>query len=222
VLEDSGVSTYDLSQLLLNITIDLNAVEALPHLLRVEAELSTMLEMNAADPSLILPEKYVDAGFIDEADLKERIEDTDREKETFQQRFIREAKHRAKSNRQHCIVAQRDLLATILCLLRQEKYSPLLSSDVEKSYRAEVLKNAAEENFGPIKKESDIKEEDRAWIIIDPIINAPTAYAHPQAKIPYTPVLRATIRGWANSWLETTPAPRRDGTKGMTISPVER
>jgi hypothetical protein len=196
VLEDSGVSTYDLSQLLLNITIDLNAVEALPHLLRVEAELSTMLEMNAADPSLILPEKYVDAGFIDEADLKERIEDTDREKETFQQRFIREAKHRAKSNRQHCIVAQRDLLATILCLLRQEKYSPLLSSDVEKSYRA--------------------------WIIIDPIINAPTAYAHPQAKIPYTPVLRATIRGWANSWLETTPAPRRDGTKGMTISPVER
>ena len=65
MLEDSGVSTYDLSQLLLNITIDLNAVEALPHLLRVEAELSTMLEMNAADPSLILPEKYVDAGFID-------------------------------------------------------------------------------------------------------------------------------------------------------------
>ena len=73
-------------------------------------------------------------------------------------------------------VAQRELLSTMLILLRAERFAPLLGSDLEQRYAETIKSRAKTGDLKNIKKAGDISVDDRRWIHIDPIHNVPVGY----------------------------------------------
>ncbi|MBP9225378.1 MAG: hypothetical protein KBF76_16015 [Verrucomicrobiales bacterium] len=219
-LESTGLDPNHLSQLLLNVVIDLNAVECLPELLRLEQDLSRRLEANFTEPAANpVPEFQLEGGFVigsSESLSKESEARGDRdltEKE--------EAEREVAYQRATAIVVQRDLLATMLVLLRQEKFPPLLSSAIEKKYADVLKREAAEENFAMIKSGADISASDAESIAIDPIVGVPFYAGRKSTEIQYSPKVRQQIIDWARSYL-STPVEKRLGASGMSPRPYVR
>lgn len=210
----SGLDPKYFSQILLKLIIDLNATECIPQLLRLEKEIVVRLEANNADPKKEVPTFQADAFFTVG---EEKTFFAEEEKRNGKERSAKEqAEIDAIHKRVQAIVAQRDCLATLLCLLRQEKFEPLLKSDLEKSFVAELKKKAKEENLESIKKPADIKEEDAKYVGFDPIAKLPTYPGRKMAEVKYTPEVRQQILEMVKAFESTVPAEKRLGAKGMT------
>ena len=210
----SGLDPKYFSQILLKLIIDLNATECIPQLLRLEKEIVVRLEANNADPKKEVPTFQADAFFTVG---EEKAFFAEEEKRNGKERSAKEqAEFDAIHKRVQAIVAQRDCLATMLCLLRQERFEPLLKSDLEKSFVAELKKKAKEENLESIKKPADIKEEDAKYVGFDPIAKLPTYPGRKMAEVKYTPEVRQQILEMVKAFESTVPAEKRLGAKGMT------
>ncbi len=213
-IASTGLDPKALSQILLKIVIDLNATECLPGLLKLEKELSQKLEAHAADPTQPLPEIQSDAGFILGSPTTYQPEFQPKEGEEFTPE--ENAKIAALHKRVAAIVAQRDLLATMLCLLRQEKFGPLLKSNFESSFAKSVKAAAKEENLAAVKKPADIAKDEADYLGFDPILNLPTYPGRKATDVKYNSEVRQQVLDLVNEFLKTVPAEKRLGAKGMT------
>jgi hypothetical protein len=212
-IETTGLDPHHLSQLLLNIVIDLNATDCLPSLLRLESELSRRLEANNADPKANpVPEFQLEAGFV-----AGTFEEIGEREPTPEEAAAAVAKHLRAS----AIIVQRDLLATMLALLRQERYAPLLDSGIEKQFAAAIRKQAATENFAAIKSAADIPVDDADYIAIDPIVKVPCYPGGRNTEIAYTPEVRQQVLDWTRAFVKM-PNASHLGAKGMSPRPYVR
>jgi hypothetical protein len=219
-IDNSGLDPAHFSQILLKLVIDLNATECLPQLVRMEKELALRLEANAADPTKPVPDLQLDAGFIVGDPKTWFIEQQDRGDRELTEK--EKAEQEAISKRVQTIIAQRDCLATMLCLLRNEKYAPLLASSFEKNFATALKENAAKDNLSEIKKPSDITEADATYIGFDPIHKLPTYMGSKVTEMKYTPEVRQQILEMVRSFEAKVPLEKRLGAKGMSAKTYAR
>lgn len=194
----SGFSPRSLSGVMLEIAMELKAIEALPGLLKVEAQLAAILAVAEKDTAAPVPVLEVD-GISYPADL--RTHDYVKLKDgTFDAKpkpNIREIeREQAILN---CRVYQREILSVITRLLRDARFQPLLDSEIEKTFAAQLKKDARSEQLKDIKKAEDIPADERAFVKWDAIQNLPSM--GPRAELPYTEKLRGQIREFATQFL---------------------
>jgi len=195
---DSNQDPNHLSGLLLEIILKLNAVETLPELLRLEAELDVRLSTADKDGGRSLPALEVGGPA-----------------------FMTEVQHAKTSSRQQRMfvsrIYQRELLSVMAALLRDEKFQPLLDSALERSYLEFLKKQAQSEELKHIKKPEDVPPTQKGWggISFDSIHQLPVAWHWPEFTT-YTPELRSQIRNWVCDYLKRTPG---EGRAGPSIVP---
>lgn len=181
--------------LMLEMVRKLNAVEALPALLHAEAQLADLLEKAEADPSVAPPQLQADHLIVLDASPARNG------KEEAGQR----ARHMRTYRLVNARVAQREMLSTMLILLRAERFEPLLNFDLEKLYAHKIKQVARTKKLKDIKTAADIPEKDRPWVGFDPILNLPMNHFGLSLTVPFTPQLRVQIRGLAEQFLQTIP-----------------
>jgi hypothetical protein len=179
---ESNQDPNHLSGLLLDIILKLDAVETLPELLRLEADLDARL--NTADKygGRSLPELEVGGPA-----------------------FMAGVDHAKTSSRQQQMfvsrIYQRELLSVMAALLRDERFQPLLDSALERGYFELLKKQAQSEELKHIKKPEDVPPMQKGWITFDSIHQLPVAWHWPQFTT-YTPELRSQIRNWVVDYLK--------------------
>jgi hypothetical protein len=189
---DSDQDPNHLTGLLLDIILELNAVETLPELLRLEADLNFRLKTAEKDGGASLP--------VLDAAGPVRMTGVDSASKSFSQR------ERTFVSR----IFQRELLSVMAALLRQERFQPLLDSELERSYLVYLKKEAQSEMLKGIKKPEDVSPKEKGWVTFDPIHGLPVI-KHWLQFTKYTPELRLKIREWVNDFLKPLPGARRPG-----------
>jgi hypothetical protein len=193
-------STHTLSGVLLEIVIALKAAEALPGLLKVEAQLDAILAAAEKDPSAPIPELEVDGIWY-----PSQLQPVDYVKMDGKYEAKPKPDAAAILRKQHllnCRVYQREVLSVLARLLRDAHFQPLLDSDIEKSYAAGLQEAVAKsKQLSDFKNPGDIPPDDRDYIKWDPLYNLPVAGSWPKAELPFTRKLRAQIRGFAEQFL---------------------
>ena len=189
---DSNQDPNHLTGLLLDIILKLNAVETLPELMRLEGDLSFRLKTAGKDGGASLPVLDV-AGPAFMAATDRASQSFSRRERTFVSRIF-----------------QRELLSVMAALLRQERFQPLLDSELERSYLEYLKKEAQSEMLKGIKKPEDVPPQAKGWVTFDPIHGLPVIKQWPQFTT-FTPELRLKIREWVNAFLKPPPGARQSG-----------
>lgn len=172
----------ELSGLLLEIILEIDAVDTLPGLLRLEATINDRLEKAAKDNGASLPDLDLDSptrievppappGLTSKVEIEivSKLPDISvQQQRTFAARLY-----------------QRELLSVIAELLRSEHFKPLLDSDLEKNYQAYLKRHPDAGKLLPI------------WA---PRSNSSGTV--PEGFMLYTPRLREEIRGFGKSYLK--------------------
>ena len=200
---DSNQDPNYLTGVLLEIVLRLKVVEALPELLRLEDALALRLKAAQSAKAASLPALDLDSpvrwkGYDYGSDPKSQ------QNQLFTVR-----------------VYQSELLAVMATLLREERFEPLLRSEIEAHYFDWLKEQAQRPELAKIKRPSDIPVEQRGWITFDPIHDLPVSSAGwwgPACSIPNTPQTRLEIRKLVKDFLQLDPAKRsgdstRDSTK---------
>jgi len=181
---DSGLDTSRLSGVLIEIVLKLKAVEALPALMKIEAQLDTILDAAAKDPAAFVPDLTVDG-----INYPKGLETT----ELVRKKWVRKANAKEIEHEQafiRCRVFQRELLSAMAKLLREAGFEPFLTSPIEQAY-GDAIKKAAEKI--PYKKATDIPEEERSYTFWDERYHVPVI-GRTHGTLPFTPELRLQIR----------------------------
>ena len=100
-------------------------------------------------------------------------------------------------------VGQRDVLSVMLQLLRGQRFPPLLASSFEKIY-ADALKAEANTKGPHVKTPAEAKAL-KMNVRFDPIYHLPSNTHHQKLEVPFTPEVRAEVRGFAEQFLKTVP-----------------
>jgi hypothetical protein len=103
------------------------------------------------------------------------------------------------------LVAQREVLAVILQLLRGQRYQPLLDSQFEQLYAADIKKSAGQEGLRQYKTPEDTKAKNASWVRFDPIYSIPVSKFNRASEMAFTPEVRAQVRGLATQFLKDVP-----------------
>jgi len=181
----SGVHPHQLSGLLFEIIVGLDAVETLPELLKLEEQLRSLLAAADANPKNPPPP------------LRLEVEPT-----------VPEGKA-APSKRDQQMetgrIVQRELLSVMLQLLRRQHYQPVLDSSFEKQYAKAIKERAKREDLRPFKTPEQAKAQDAAWVHFDPIYHVPLAEMTPPPSVPFSGAVRDQIRGFAEKFLKEVP-----------------
>jgi len=185
----SNQDPEQLSGTLLDIILRLNAVEALPGLLRLEADLNQGLAAATSDPASV-PDLDLDSPVMETISYKDDLKDA------------QSPRHRREFAAR---IYQREILSVLAALLRHQHYQPLLDSDLEASYFEYLKKGAGDPQFSGIHSEGDVPADQRAWIGFDLIYKLPF-HKDPSHSgfVPFTPKLRLEIRQWAADYLQQT------------------
>lgn len=208
--DNSGQSPSELGPLMLRMADTLQAVECLPHLLRLEEELHTVLAKAATDPAVSLPKLNLDTLVMLQPSAGNKavpVEDTDVEREMAMV---------------SCRVLQRELLGLIRTLLVREDCPGLKESQTEKAIAA-AMKERLATALRTIKSEDQIPADLQkvvTWSDYDK-----SAEAKEDAKfdvtIPYTEATREEIVKLAKSYLKKVPAAKRKGSDAMVLEWLE-
>ena len=102
-------------------------------------------------------------------------------------------------------VAQRDVLSVMLQLLRGQRFQPLLDSSFEKTYAEAIKAAASHKDFRDLKTPADAKARNMNWVRFDPIYRLPVGNLGKPLEVPFTPEVRAEVRGFAEQFLKTVP-----------------
>jgi hypothetical protein len=174
-----------LSGLMLQIILELKAVETLPQLLRLEANLNQRLEAALTNPSG-LPSLDLNSPVTWQSDSGARFTDgSEEQRRVFAGRVL-----------------QRETLSVIAALLRQERFQPLLQSEYERNYALNLKREAGGEELRKIKTPSDIPREATRWIAFDPVYQLPVRRTWLAATMPYSSETRQQIRGFSEDFLK--------------------
>ena len=183
--EDVGCDPMTLNPLLLDVIIELKAVEALPELLVLEEKLVKAIAVAKDDAKAKPP--VVSGWFVHiegPYDDSEPQAKRDRRLNLFQSR-----------------VAQRDLVMTMGLLLREKSYAPYLKTKLETEYvkgvKADVKKYRLERFKAGQPVPEDLEGRD---ISIDPVTGLPR-FGYSPVIIPYTRESRDEVRAAASKWI---------------------
>lgn len=185
-VERSGINPKQLSGLFYEMLLGLDAVEALPELLRLEEQLRSLLAAASADKNVAPPEVYLD-GYLTMPQGKNALSKRD------------QVMSRGR-------VVQRELLSVMLQLLRGQKFAPLLESDIEKTYIAALKASAAEDEvLKDVTTPEQAKAKDREWVQFDPIQPIPITWIRNHPSLPFNTESRNKVRGLVEQFLKTVP-----------------
>lgn len=189
-----------LSGVLLEVVLRLNAVEALPAMMKVEAQLAALIEVAENDASAPVPDLPVDGiWYPEELSTRER---------TKGDKIIPKPDANVILRRQallRCRVYQREMLSVMVKLLRDANFQPLFDSAIERPYGDALKKAAQSDELKHIKKPADIPEKERTWIRWDSHYNLPVTSFHRVAELPFTPEVRTQIRGFVEQFVKEQP-----------------
>ncbi len=186
MIEVSGINPRQLSGLLYEMIVGLDAVETLPELLRLEEQLRSLIAKASENKKVTPPVVYMD-GYVT----------MPRGKDVLSTRDQALSKGR---------VVQRELLSVMLQLLRGQKFAPLIESDIEKTYGIALKALVAEdEDLKDIKTPEDAKAKGKEWLKFDPIHNVPQTYFREQPSLPFSAETRNLVRGLVEQYLKTAP-----------------
>lgn len=184
IIEQSGLSPYQLSGVLYSMIIGLDAVETLPELLRLEAQLDTLIvaaENNAKAP---LPQAEPDGCVVAPFG---KLQLSKREEKIYRSQ-----------------VTQRELLSVMMQLLRRQQFKPLIESSYEQRYGALLKARAAKEDLRDIKTPEEAKNsKSYPGLAFDPIHQVPVGYLDEEATTAFSRAARKEIRGLVTKFLET-------------------
>jgi hypothetical protein len=180
---------------LLEIILTLHAKETLPELLRLEPDLDRFLEIAGRDGGASLPVFDVNASVAEVG--RDRI---DAWAKAYQQQ---------RNPVFNVRVLQRDLLSVMAALLRDERFKPLLASDLEARYFKFLKREAEGSELRDIKAPADLTGFQAEWITFDPIYHLPVRVGRGHDVMPYTPKLRLEIRQFVSDYLN--PAASQQG-----------
>lgn len=211
-----GVDPQSLSCLLLEMVVQTKATEVLPELLALEAALLEKTEAAKKDAKAPVPQ--IDgldgAGIFPQRKLDESMREAEEAEKKQKDGEVPEEKpltpeEEARMEREHEVfvaeAAHRDVLGVIVHLLRFAGVEAVLKSELEKKYGAGIKARAAEdEELKKIRKREDIPEADKRWIKWDNLHKV-ARRTWEVVDIPYTPEVRAQIRGWAEQWIKDNP-----------------
>jgi hypothetical protein len=182
---ESNQDPEQLTGTLLDIILQLDVVEALPGLSRVEAALNERLGAAAKDGGASLPELDLDSPV------------------TFSGRRLNNDTERLRMREFPARVYQREILSVMAALLRHERYQPLLNSDLEAKYFEHLKQAAGGQQLASIHSAEDIPSSMESWIGFDPVHRMPFHKGqYDTGFVPYTPELRLEIRKWAADYLQ--------------------
>jgi hypothetical protein len=189
-----GVDPGVFSDLMLVIVEELNAVEAFPELLAFEEKYLAALATAEADTKAPLPTADgADGAGVHEQMSEEELaaqekEDPDRER-TPEEEAARERRWKLFGAK----MAHRDLLATLVRVMRKTGYDPMLQSGIEKQY-GKLLKEkwAGDETYSKYTSRESIPEDERESIKWDPVHKVAYPVWTP-LEFPYSPEVRMQI-----------------------------
>lgn len=182
----SHLSPRSLNGVLLSIADQLQAIEVLPELLRIEEALARGIAAAERDEAAPVPDIGGDASFVISSFRDEPKEKGARRIDLLQ-----------------CQVVQRELLGLMTALLRREKFPPMLESDMQKRFMDGLRDRAGKDDLAAIKSAGDIPANAK-WITFDTSLEMPLARSF-VVKIPYSEELRTEIRWIATQFLATVP-----------------
>ena len=190
--EKVGCDPKVLNPLLLDLILELDAIEALPELLVLEAKLVKGIAA-AKDDAKVAPPS-VSGWFVaeerDSYDEKEPEAKRDRRIQLFQSR-----------------VAQRDLVILMGRLLREKNYAPYMTTALEKAYVKGIKAEAKEGGFSDYKPGDKLTGDNEylnGTIEIDVPSKVPVA-PYTAIQIPYSRESRDEVRAVAAKWIEEHP-----------------
>lgn len=202
------IADFDSQQLsvaLLNVVMRLSAADALPGMLKVEAQLVAIIEAAERDAAAPVPRLEVDGvGYPESLRESEYVTDKAGKSEWKRKANAKEIEHNQAIYK--CRFYQRELLSLMAKFLRDARFQPLLDSAFERLYGDVLKASAKSDELKGYKKPDDIPEKDRQWIRWDSIYNVPTLSSKSKDETPYTPELRAQIRGFVSQFLTEHPA----------------
>ncbi|MCW1884216.1 hypothetical protein OKA04_05700 [Luteolibacter flavescens] len=185
--DDVGCDPKVLNPLLLDAILTLQATEALPELLALEAKLVAGIAKAKNDAKAAPP--MVAGWWVGEEgreyDENEPEAKRDRRVQLFQSR-----------------VAQRDLVILIGKLLREKKYEPYLATALEKAYVKGIRKEAQALGIADYKPGKPLpKDKEHLELTLDPVSKVPVD-AYTSIAIPYSRESRDEVRAAAEKWIK--------------------
>lgn len=184
--EDVGCDPKVLNPLLLELILELKAVEALPELLVVEEKLVKGIAETRADPKAKPP---VTTGWF--------VANENGNHDEKEPDAVRERKFRLFQAR----VAQRDVVITMARLLRGEKYGPYLATAIEKAYVKGLKAEAKAEGYENYKPGDALPAgKEYLELEIDAVSGVPKE-KYFSVAIPYTRESRDEVRAVAGKWI---------------------
>jgi hypothetical protein len=197
----------------------LQAVEVLPDLLRLEEQLYKLIEAAEKDSAAPLPDLPLDSPVQIEGGEGKALPLDWTKPSSIRRRALFE-----------CRIFQREMLGVTLQLLRGEQWRPVMESALEKSlvekFRhgagpAEAAKKAEREASAKFKavqedKSADSTAKAKALEEMEQAREKLNAEVElPPMTAPFTPGLRAQIRGWAADFLANVPPEKWRGAAAM-------
>ena len=184
-VEVSGINPRQLSGLLYEMVLNLDVVDVLPDLLRIEEQLRSLLEKADESRKVAVPAVDLD-GFVNLPEDEKVLSKRDKAMT-------------------HGRVVQRELLSMMLQLLRSQKYPPLLESEFEKKYATAIKARAQEEDLKDIKTPADAKAKQEEYLEFDPVYGVPLSYMREYPTVAFSGDVRNQIRGFAETFTKTVP-----------------
>jgi len=205
--DGSGQDGTRLSPLVLQMVNALNAVECLPDLLRLEAELHEIIGRAGADPKVAIPSLQLDSPSA-WLGVSLALKDGKIASESFERE---QALHT-------CCIFQRELLGVIQGGLLQQRFPAMENSRFVQRQRA-MSTAALEEKIGAAKAASEIPRELQPFVRWNLLTNRAEPYGRevPRVEVPYDEGIRDEVRQIATQYLDSTPPDQRDGSRGMDL-----
>ncbi|MEZ0229305.1 MAG: hypothetical protein ACAI25_11820 [Planctomycetota bacterium] len=118
-----------------------------------------------------------------------------------------------------------EVLTTITALLRQERFQPLLDSEIEAAFRRWLGMRFVKRPIHPIGSIAHLSEWERRLCRVDPVtglVHPFDYFANHPVLIELTPEREKMIETWARDFLAATPPEARWGARGMDPWPIVR
>lgn len=222
-LGNTGQTPGTLGPLVLDVVRSLNAVEALPELLRLEADLHELIVHAEKDPAFTPPQLKVDTWIFIPKDGKVDPKDPEDMKKSDRTRAL-----------VSCRLLQRKVLGAIWSVLIAEFYPSARGSNVEQAFWAAGTK-ATRTRLENARTEDDlkwwIKDPEalaEAWnpkkkkvVITDAVVEDVSAKIGARASIPYTEAARDEMRAVTEEYLRNVPPAKRKAGDAMNLPWLE-
>lgn len=194
----SGINPRAMSGIMLTIIEDLEAVELLPQLLRLEDDLHKITQDALKDPKAPVPTVEVGGGAMWQG-MQEEFKDV----EDWEKAPPALKRKQALFN---ALIFDRQLLGVMLQLLQHQNYGPLRESTFALLRAMAIKRKPLDEEMAKIKSDKDIPENERRYIFFDKELNVPV-WRYEHAEVLYSEPMREEVRGLVQAYVKKTEPP---------------